>query len=325
MVSQGSFGRVFRADDPRSGIVVAVKVLRKRWNDNPHSVELFLREAQVGLTLRHANIVQILAVDQDKATQQYYMVMEFVEGGSLRDFLAIRKKVAPAEALRLADECAAALAYAFTKGMTHRDLKLTNILVSSEGTAKLVDFGLAGLAAADATEETKVERTVDYAGLEKATGARVGDVRSDIYFLGCVLYELLTGRPPLEPTKDRQARMQRQRYSSVPPMKPEEVPAPLAVFRLVEKMMAFDPLERFQLPTQLLEAIRNVRRELEGKPEPRGTPRPPRRPHHLRGGAAREAAGSHPQSVQGSRLPGADLGATRPRRWSASSISLTTA
>jgi serine/threonine protein kinase len=262
LVAQGSFGRVFRADDPKSGIVVAIKVLRKRWNDSPHSVELFLREARVGLTLRHPHIVQILALDQDPATQLHYIVMEFVEGGSLKDFLAIRKKVPPGEALRLTEECASALAHAYSKGMTHRDLKLTNILVSSEGKAKLVDFGLACVTTGE--EDTRIERTVDYAGLEKATGTRPGDVRSDIYFLGCVLYELLTGRPPLEPTKDRAVRMQAKRYSSVPPMLPEETAAPPVVFRLVEKMMAFNPMERFQVPAQLMEAVRTVRRDLEG-------------------------------------------------------------
>jgi serine/threonine protein kinase len=270
-IASGTFGRVYRADDPRSGQVVAVKVLRQRWTDNPHGVELFLREGKVGLTLKHPNIVRILAVDYDPQPKQHYIVMEFVEGGSLRDFLAVRKKLSAGEALRLTEDAAAGLAYAYSKGLTHRDLKPSNMLISSQGTIKLVDFGLACLSPAGgspaAADDEKVERTVDYAGLEKATGVRPGDVRSDIYFLGCVLYEMLTGRPPLLPSKDKALRMDRQRYESVQRIAPAEVKGPLSVLRLTETMMALDPLQRYQTPAQLLDAIREVRAEIEGKPK----------------------------------------------------------
>ena len=100
-IASGSFGRVFRADDPRTGADVAIKVLRRRWSEDPHKVELFEREGRVGMSMHHPNIVRILAVNQDKATGQYYIVMEFVEGGNLRDFLAIRKKLDVKEALVL--------------------------------------------------------------------------------------------------------------------------------------------------------------------------------------------------------------------------------
>ena len=92
-ISSGSFGRVFRADDPRTGRVVAVKVLRRRWSEDQDKIDLFIREGKVGLTLKHPNIVEILAVNQDAATRQYYIVMEFVEGGNLREILQIRKKL----------------------------------------------------------------------------------------------------------------------------------------------------------------------------------------------------------------------------------------
>src|SRR5690349_7051317 len=86
-IASGSFGRVFRADDPRSGRIVAVKVLRRRHLDKPDKVESFMREGKVGMTLQHPNIVEILNVGQDSATGQYFMVMEFVEGGNLREIL----------------------------------------------------------------------------------------------------------------------------------------------------------------------------------------------------------------------------------------------
>jgi CheY-like chemotaxis protein len=263
-IASGSFGRVFRADDPRTGVIVAIKVLRHRWSDDPRTIELFEREGKVGLTLRHPNIVEILAVNRDPATGQYYIVMEFVEGGNLRDFMGIRKKLEPAEALRLLEEATTGLAYAYSRGVSHRDIKLSNILISSQGTAKLVDFGLAGFYSAIGTKADSVERTVDYAGLEKATRVEPGDVRSDIYFLGCVLYEMLTGRSPLVLHKNPRARMERQRFSEVQPMKRGEVNAPPSVFHLVETMMTLAPKHRYQTPSQLLDAIRGARRDVEG-------------------------------------------------------------
>src|SRR5712692_9603220 len=144
-IASGSFGRVFRAEDPHTGQIVAIKVLRQRWSDDPHNIELFEREGKLGKSLRHPNIVSILDVSRDPASQQYYIVMEFVEGGNLRDFLAIRKKLEPAEALRLLEDAVSGLAYAYSRGLAHRDIKLTNILISAHGTAKLVDFGLAAM------------------------------------------------------------------------------------------------------------------------------------------------------------------------------------
>jgi CheY-like chemotaxis protein/predicted Ser/Thr protein kinase len=264
-VASGSFGRVFRAEDPATGRVVAIKVLRRRWSEDKQRIELFEREGKVGLSIRHPNIVEILAVNKDAATGQYYIVMEFVEGGNLREILQIRKKLEPAEALRIIEDATLGLAYAYSRGITHRDMKLTNILISSQGTAKLVDFGLAKIySGATIKGEEKVERTVDYAGLERATGVKPGDVRSDLYFLGCVLYEILTGRSPLAMMRDRHQRMQKQRFDNVPPMRPDEVSGPPSLFRLVETMMSLNPLHRYQTPSQLLDAVRSVRRDIEG-------------------------------------------------------------
>src|SRR5207302_1988283 len=144
-IASGSFGRVYRADDPRSGRIVAVKVLRRKHSEKKHVIDLFEREGRVGMSLRHPNIVEILAVNRDQASRQYFIVMEFVEGGNLRDFLGIRKKIEPAEGLRILEDVTAGLNYALSQGLTHRDMKLTNVLISSQGIAKLVDFGLAGV------------------------------------------------------------------------------------------------------------------------------------------------------------------------------------
>jgi serine/threonine protein kinase len=275
-IQSGSFGRVFRAEDPRSGRVVAVKVLRRRWSEDKQRIELFAREAKLGMDLKHPNIVEILAMNQDTSSGQYYIVMEFVEGGNLREIMQIRKKLTVAESMHIIEDAANGLAYAYSRGLTHRDMKLTNILVSSSGTAKLVDFGLATFYTGEQEGGKKMERTVDYAGLERATNVKQGDVRSDIYFLGCVLYEILTGRAPLEATRNKLARMAKSRFEAVDPIEKDEITAPPSVFMLVETMMSLLPARRYQTPSQLLDAIRAARRDVEGKGKGDGKPSGPR-------------------------------------------------
>lgn len=263
-IAAGSFGRVYRADNPQTGEIVAIKVLRKRWAEDNRKIELFEREGKVGLSMQHPNIVRILAVNRDPSTAQYYIVMEFVEGGNLKDFLAIRKKLEPLESLRLLEETTNGLAYALTQGLTHRDLKATNILIASSNTAKLVDFGLAELAGGAREEGGEIDRTVDYAGLEKATGVKAGDPRSDIYFLGCTFHEMVTGKPLLSVTREARVRMQPQRFEVARHLNREDPDLPAPVFSLLSRMVAFNPNERFQNYDQLLDAIQQVRHELAG-------------------------------------------------------------
>jgi eukaryotic-like serine/threonine-protein kinase len=271
-IASGSFGRVYRGDDPRTGQVVAVKVLRNKWTMDKQKIDLFLREGKVGMSIRHPNIVSVLAVHPDNKTGQYFIVMEFVEGGNLRDFLVGQKKLELDKALRYMEECSHGLEYAHLRGLTHRDIKPTNILISThDGQAKLVDFGLAEISAGSAVylqrqderdDDVAVDRTVDYAGLERATNQKPGDVRSDIYFLGSVLYECITGQPLMPVTKDRQARMQARRYQEVEETLRSNGPAQglsPPVQKLLEKMVAFEPKRRFQTPTELVEAIQAVR------------------------------------------------------------------
>jgi len=263
-IAAGSFGRVYRADNPRTGEVVAVKVLRKRWAEDVRKIELFEREGKVGLSMVHPNIVRILAVNRDPASGQYYIVMEFVEGGNLRDFLAIRKKLEAPEALRLLEETTLGLAHALSQGLTHRDLKPTNILISANKTAKLVDFGLAELAGGAREVGGEIDRTVDYAGLEKATNAKAGDPRSDIYFLGCTFHEMVTTRPLLTATREARARMYRHRFEITNQLRRDDPDLPPPIFSLVDRMVRFEPNERFQNYDQVLEAIHQAKAEMEG-------------------------------------------------------------
>jgi serine/threonine protein kinase len=300
-IASGSFGRVYRGDDPRTGQVVAVKVLRNKWTMDKQKVDLFMREGKLGLSIRHPNIVSVLAVNQDAKTGQYFIVMEFVEGGNLRDLLQARKRLNPDEALRIIEECAQGLSSSYARGLTHRDIKPTNILIAVQnGQAKLVDFGLAEFSLAgpggagggsmalqrqdEKDEDVAVDRTVDYAGLEKATNQKAGDVRSDIYFLGCVLYECLTGEPLMPVTKDRNARMQARRYTEVEdtlrrmgPMLGLTPP----LMKVLGKMVAFEPGQRFQTPQQLVDGLQAAQRELSGANESAPASRKPAGPKTL--------------------------------------------
>jgi eukaryotic-like serine/threonine-protein kinase len=264
-IASGTFGRVFRADNPTTGETVAVKVLRRRWLEQKAKIELFEREGRVGLTMQHPNIVQIIAVNKDQHSGQYFIVMEFVEGGNLRDIISIRKKIAPQEALRILEEATTGLGYALSKGLTHRDIKASNILIATNGVAKLVDFGLAEITGSAAGEDaTEVDQSVDYAGLEQATNCKPGDIRSDIYFLGCVLYQMLKGQMLLAVTRDLRARKNPNRFNIANTIRRDDPDFPPAVAALMMKMISFDPADRFQTPHQVLEAIRNVRQDLDG-------------------------------------------------------------
>ncbi len=253
LVGTGTFARVFRAVHRTTGQVKAIKALRQRFSDMPAQYMLFLREGELGCSLRHPNIVQIDEVHSYRGT--HFLVMEFVEGRSLREFIKIRKVLDPLEATRLMIDIASGLDYAFQRSVTHRDLKASNVLVSSRGQAKLVDFGLA--AADDALAEDSIvempnTRTVDYAALERISGARRDDPRSDIYFAGCIYYNMLAGRPPLSETSDRAQRMDRQRFLNVVPIEKAVPGLPPHMAAIVTRAMALDPVFRYQTPRELL-------------------------------------------------------------------------
>lgn len=258
----GSFARVFRAQSVADGRMVGLKVLRQRLCSDPQAVQLFLREGEVGKRLIHRNIVPIYEVGSDRG--QHYFSMEFVEGGNFRDFLKIRKKLSPEEATRYILDMAEGLSYALSQGYTHRDLKLTNVLISSQGVAKLVDFGLAGDEATLARMGDDMQRAVEYAALEKGTGAAPNDPRSDLYFLGAIYYELLTGTAPYEPTRSREERKQFSRYSNIRPVSSVDPAIPREVAEIVTRLMHTNPSERYQTPA---EVVRDLKSAVGGESE----------------------------------------------------------
>lgn len=259
LVGTGTFARVFRAVHRKTGQVVALKVLRQRFCEMPAQYMLFLREGELGCTLRHPNIVAIYEVHSYRNV--HYLVMEFVEGHSLREFMNIRKVLEPLEATRLMIDIASGLDYAFQRNVTHRDLKLSNVLISTRGQAKLVDFGLAGMddgLAENAIIEMPNTRTVDYAALERICGSATEDPRSDIYFAGCIYYHMLCGKPPLVETSDRAQRMSRQRFLNVVPLENLAPQLPRQVINIVTKAMALDPVYRYQTPREMLADLHRV-------------------------------------------------------------------
>ncbi len=270
LVGSGTFARVYRAVHRRTGQIVAVKVLRNRYSENRAQAGLFVREGRVGCALRHPNIVPIYEVVSEG--KNHFLVMEFIEGRNLREFVRIRKKLDPLEATQMMIGITDGLRYAFeTARLIHRDLKMSNVLVSSRGEAKLVDFGLASMddtLTDDALADLPNTRTVDYAALERATGVRRDDVRSDIYFLGCIYYNMLTGRPPLIETRDRLLRLSKQRFLDVIPVRKLDPSLPPSVGLVVNKAMMLDPEGRYQSPAAMLADLRAAAKRLaEGRPE----------------------------------------------------------
>jgi eukaryotic-like serine/threonine-protein kinase len=185
---------VYLADDVRTGQAVAVKLLRPEAAADPDYVARFKREAQAAMALDHPRIVR--AFDCGAADTSYYLAMDYVAGSTLKQLIAERGPLREEVALRLAAEVADALEYAHRRGVIHRDVKPQNILLDEEGHVRLTDFGIARFMGAQQAQTTGVVLgTVDYLSPEQARGERV-DQRSDIYSLGIVLFELLTGRLP---------------------------------------------------------------------------------------------------------------------------------
>jgi eukaryotic-like serine/threonine-protein kinase len=249
--ASGSFARVFRGSRIPSGEIVGLKVLRTRYLDDPQSVAHFHREAELCMKLQHKNIVPIFGVQTEG--DNHFFTMEFVEGGNLRDFANIRGKFQPGDLLRCAVDMAEGLEYALSKGMTHRDFKLSNVLMSSKGVAKLVDFGLAGDDDSGGTDDVQA---VEYATLEKNTGAPRNDPRSDLFFLGAVLYELATGTSPYPPTKSLEDRKMFSRYSGIRPIRRADPNINPHVAEIVDRLLKIIPQERYQSATELLVDLR---------------------------------------------------------------------
>ncbi len=198
-VARGGMADVYLARDELLDREVALKVLFPEFANDPNFVERFRREAQAAANLNHPNIVGVYDWGQERGT--YYIVMEYVAGRSMADVLRSTGPLHPDRAAEIAADVAGALAVAHAAGIVHRDVKLGNILIADDGKVKVADFGIAtafvGAAAEGLTQHGSVMGTATYFSPEQAQG-RPLDGRSDLYSLGVVLYEMLSGKPPFQ-------------------------------------------------------------------------------------------------------------------------------
>jgi eukaryotic-like serine/threonine-protein kinase len=271
-VGAGSFARAFRAVHRENGQVVAIKALRSRYNDNPEVTGQFSREGAVGVMLRHPNIVPIYEVVSKE--DDHYLVMEFIEDRTLRQFLKVRKRLDPAIALPIIIDIVAGLSHAFERGITHRDIKASNVVITSHGQAKLLDFGLAAVSQTPRThliEEGPNPRAIDYVGLERISKVKKNDLRSDIYFAGCMMYQMLSGQTALEETTDRLRRLRTDRYTSIMPLGMMEPKLPRYIARVCEQAMSLDAAARYQRPADMLADLQAAAKRLTGSERPETT------------------------------------------------------
>ncbi len=252
VVGSGAMATVYKARQLSLDRIVAIKVLPKRFSESPEYVERFYKEGKAAARLNHANIVQ--AFDVGEASGYHYFVMEYVEGHTLFDELAGGKVFEEAEALQVIIQIARALKHAHSQGLIHRDVKPKNIMIASDGTAKLADMGLARVAADVQAARAEVGRafgTPYYISPEQIRGELDIDFRSDIYSLGATFYHMVTGRVPFQ--ADTPAAVM-HKHLKEPLAPPDHINTSLSagIGEVVEVMMAKDRRRRYATTSDLL-------------------------------------------------------------------------
>ncbi|MFO7572008.1 MAG: Stk1 family PASTA domain-containing Ser/Thr kinase [Gaiellaceae bacterium] len=238
----GGMADVYLAEDQELGRRVAVKILHERYANDEQFVERFRREATHAAGLSHPNIVSIF--DRGETNGSYFIVMEYVEGKTLKELVRSRGPCPPQVAIAYTRQILSALRYAHRHGVIHRDIKPHNVIVDPEGQVKVTDFGIARAGASQMTEEGAIIGTAQYLSPEQARGAPV-DQTSDLYSCGIVLFELLTGDPPFTGETPVEIAM---KHLSETPRAPSElrpdVPRDLDLVTL--RALAKEPADRYQ-------------------------------------------------------------------------------
>ena len=255
-IGQGGMAEVYRGFDPVLNRTVAIKVLLPQFARDAGFVARFRREAQAAARLNQPNIVGVYDTGADGDRQ--YIVMEFVEGRTLAKFLAGGRRLTPIQAVDLTQKIAAALASAHAQGIVHRDIKPGNVMVTREGTVKVMDFGIARMQTdITAPQTSSVIGTPTYLSPEQAQGQPV-DARSDLYSLGCVLYELLAGRPPF--TGDTPVAIAYKQVNETPvPPSAHNPDVPPRLDAVVMKCLAKNPANRYQTAEELSADLERVK------------------------------------------------------------------
>jgi eukaryotic-like serine/threonine-protein kinase len=257
-IAAGGVGQVWRATDLLLERPVAVKVLRPEYSDHPETLERFRKEAKNAGALSNSHVAQVYDYGPSGPDGSPYLVMEFVDGPSLADILAV-DPIDPARALDVIAQAAEGLAAAHKAGVIHRDIKPGNILISMEGKVKVTDFGIAHAAGqVPVTSPGLVMGTTQYMAPERIAGNQ-GTAASDLYALGIVLHECLTGMPPHDGTAAEV--MAAHLYLPLPPL-PADVPAELDV--LVDRLTTKDPAKRISDARELAELAARLRDSIGG-------------------------------------------------------------
>jgi serine/threonine-protein kinase len=268
VLGRGGMAEVHHGRDLRLGREVAVKVLRSDLARDPSFQVRFRREAQASASLNHPAIVAVYDTGEDRTAlgATPYIVMEYVEGETLRDVLRREGRLSPERAMTLAADICGALDFSHRNGIVHRDVKPGNVMITPEGTVKVMDFGIARAvsdSAATMTSTAAVIGTAQYLSPEQARGESV-DARSDVYSLGCLLYELVTGAPPFTGDSPVSVAYQHVREdprlpSSINPEIPDYLDA------ILLKAMSKNPANRYQsaadMRNDLLRALAGQRVE----------------------------------------------------------------
>lgn len=248
-LGRGGMAEVFAAEDVRLGRTVAVKLLRSDLAEDPVSKARFTREAQSVAGLNHHAVVAVYDSGEDTVAGQTvpYIVMELVEGHTIRDLLLNAEAPPPEQALIIVSGVLEALAYSHQHGIVHRDIKPANVIITHSGAVKVMDFGIARAlhgAQSTMTQTGMVMGTPQYLSPEQALGKAV-DHRSDLYATGCLLYELLALRPPFTGETPLSVVYQHVQDIPVPPSEVSDA-VPAELDGLVMRSLAKDPDDRFQ-------------------------------------------------------------------------------
>jgi len=260
-IGEGSMGVVYKARQQSMDRVVALKILSPRLARSARYVARFQREARAAARLNHPNIVA--GIDVGEYQGYHYFAMELVTGHTVQEVLDEKGCVPEKRALEICAQVSDALSHAWDKGLVHRDIKPGNIVIMSDGTAKITDFGLAKYTQEDEIALTDTGTTLGtayYLSPEQAKGESTIDTRSDIYALGATLFHMVTGQPPYHGTPV--AVMTQHVSSAVPDPKGLKTGLSDDICDVIRMMMAKDRRDRYRMPEEL---AMDLRRMLEGK------------------------------------------------------------
>ena len=246
-LGSGGMADVYLAEDEELGRRVAIKILNDKYAPDDQFVERFRREAKNAAGLSHPNIVSIY--DRGEAEGTYYIAMEYLDGRSLKELVVARGPLPIPDAIAATRQVLSALRFAHRKGVVHRDIKPHNVMADADGRLKVTDFGIARAGVSQMTEAGSIIGTAQYLSPEQARGAPV-DQRSDLYSIGIVLYEMLTGQVPFTGESPVEIAM---KHLSDPPRPPSllrtDIPPDLDM--VVLRALAKNPEDRFQTAEEM--------------------------------------------------------------------------